>query len=210
MARVCSVTGKRPLKGRRIIHKGQSKKSGGIGLQLVKQTTRTFKPNVQRIRVRTANGSVKRINTTDDKCTFVQEDAMFLSYTDPSRNISVGDARSELAQSLRNRYRDGDGNNDDNDDVALDLIVAITDGDVDSDVCHRQAIYFLKKNDYHSSLKCIEKARMAYLKTSELGEIDHEPKFMSIVSTQAVCLLKLGDFMTAKTFAEQVGLGSPL
>lgn len=60
MSRVCSVTGKRPTKGRRIIHKGQSKKSGGIGLQLVKQTKRTFKPNVQRIRVRQANGSVKR------------------------------------------------------------------------------------------------------------------------------------------------------
>ena len=60
MARVCSVTGKRPVKGRRIIHKGQSKKSSGIGLQLVKQTKRTFKPNVQRIRVRMANGAVKR------------------------------------------------------------------------------------------------------------------------------------------------------
>ena len=60
MARVCSVTGKSPVKGRRIIHKGQSKKSGGIGLQLVKQTKRTFKPNVQRIRVRMANGAVKR------------------------------------------------------------------------------------------------------------------------------------------------------
>ena len=60
MARVCSVTGKRPVKGRRIIHKGQSKKSGGIGLQLVEQTKRTFKPNVQRIRVRMANGAVKR------------------------------------------------------------------------------------------------------------------------------------------------------
>ena len=78
------------------------------------------------------------------------------------------------------------------------------DDDVDSEVCHRQAVYFLKKNDNHSSLKCIEKARMAYLNKSELGEIEQEPKFMSIVSTQAVCLLKLGDFMTAKTFAEQV------
>lgn len=60
MARVCSVTGKRPVSGRKIIHKGQSKKSGGIGLQLVKQTKRTFKPNVQRIKVRTETGAVKR------------------------------------------------------------------------------------------------------------------------------------------------------
>ena len=34
MSRICSVTGKRPVKGRRIIHRGQSKKSGGIGFQL--------------------------------------------------------------------------------------------------------------------------------------------------------------------------------
>ncbi len=61
MARICSVTGKRPVAGRRIIHKGQSKKSGGIGLQLVKQVNRTFKPNVQRVRVRTESGAIKRV-----------------------------------------------------------------------------------------------------------------------------------------------------
>ena len=61
MARVCSVTGKRPVKGRVIIHKGPRKNSGGIGLQLVKQNNRVFKPNVQRIRVRLANGQVKRM-----------------------------------------------------------------------------------------------------------------------------------------------------
>lgn len=61
MARVCTITGKRPVSGRKIIHKGQSKKSGGIGLQLVKQVNRTFKPNVQRVRVRMENGQVKRV-----------------------------------------------------------------------------------------------------------------------------------------------------
>jgi large subunit ribosomal protein L28 len=60
MSRICVVTGKRPVKGRRIIHRGQSKKSGGIGLQLVKQTKRTFKPNVQRIRVKLPSGQVVR------------------------------------------------------------------------------------------------------------------------------------------------------
>lgn len=61
MSRVCAITGKRPTKGRSIVHKGQSKKSGGIGLQLVKQTKRTFKPNLQRIRVKLPNGSIKRL-----------------------------------------------------------------------------------------------------------------------------------------------------
>jgi len=60
MSRICVVTGKRPVAGRKIIHKGQSKKSGGIGLQLVKQTNRTFKPNVQRVRIVTETGAVKR------------------------------------------------------------------------------------------------------------------------------------------------------
>ncbi len=61
MSRICAITGKRPVSGRTIIHKGQSKKSGGIGLQLVKQTKRTFKPNLQRIRAKMPNGNVKRI-----------------------------------------------------------------------------------------------------------------------------------------------------
>lgn len=61
MARVCAITGKRPKRGGKITHKGQSKKAGGIGLQLVKVTKRTFKPNVQRIRVKLPSGQVKRM-----------------------------------------------------------------------------------------------------------------------------------------------------
>ena len=47
MSRVCAITGKRPKVGGRIIHKGVSKKAGGIGLQLVKNNKRTFRPNLQ-------------------------------------------------------------------------------------------------------------------------------------------------------------------
>ena len=61
MSRICAITGKRPRQGGKIIHKGQSKKSGWIGLQLVKNNKRTFRPNVQRIRVKLPNGSVKRM-----------------------------------------------------------------------------------------------------------------------------------------------------
>ena len=61
MARVCAITGKKPRRGGRILHKGLSKKSGGIGLQLVKTNKRTFSPNLQRVRVRMPNGEVKRI-----------------------------------------------------------------------------------------------------------------------------------------------------
>lgn len=61
MARVCEITGKRPSKGGRIIRKGLTKKSGGIGTSLVKNTRRKFRPNVQRVRVRLPNGHVKRM-----------------------------------------------------------------------------------------------------------------------------------------------------
>lgn len=60
MARICTVTGKRPVRGGVIQRKGQTKKSGGIGTHITKRTKRTFRPNVQRIRVRLASGQVKR------------------------------------------------------------------------------------------------------------------------------------------------------
>ena len=61
MSRICAITGKRPVKGGRIIRKGLTKKSGGIGTSLVKNTKRRFKPNVQRIRVKLPSGQVKRM-----------------------------------------------------------------------------------------------------------------------------------------------------
>ena len=60
MSRICVITGKRPKVGGRIIHKGVSKKAGGIGLQLVKNNKRVFRPNVQKIRVKLPSGQVKR------------------------------------------------------------------------------------------------------------------------------------------------------
>ena len=61
MSRICAITGKRPTRGRRIHRKGQSKISGGIGTHATKAVKRWFKPNVQRVRVRLANGSIKRM-----------------------------------------------------------------------------------------------------------------------------------------------------
>jgi len=61
MARICVITGKRPITGSRIHRKGQSKKSGGIGMHVTKVVKRTFKPNVQRIRVKLPSGQVKRM-----------------------------------------------------------------------------------------------------------------------------------------------------
>jgi large subunit ribosomal protein L28 len=61
MAKICFVTGRRPVKGSIIHRKGQSKKSGGIGTHVTTITPRKFRPNLQRIRIKLANGGTKRV-----------------------------------------------------------------------------------------------------------------------------------------------------
>lgn len=61
MARICAITGKRPIKGKIINRKGQSKKSGGIGTHVTSMTTRLFRPNLQWIKVKLPNGGTKRM-----------------------------------------------------------------------------------------------------------------------------------------------------
>ena len=61
MARICAITGRRPVKGNIINRKGQSKKSGGIGTHVTSITRRKFKPNLQRVRVKLPSGGTKRI-----------------------------------------------------------------------------------------------------------------------------------------------------
>ena len=61
MSRVCAVTGKKTITGRRIVRKGLAKKKGGIGLHVTSATKRTFKPNLQRVRVKDENGTVRRV-----------------------------------------------------------------------------------------------------------------------------------------------------
>lgn len=57
----CAVTGKGTVAGRRIVRKGLAKKKGGIGLHVTSSTKRKFKANLQRVRVRDENGTVKRV-----------------------------------------------------------------------------------------------------------------------------------------------------
>lgn len=61
MARVCIITGKTRSLGYTVHRRGLSKKSGGIGTHVSAFTRRTFKPNLQRIRVRLENGQVRRV-----------------------------------------------------------------------------------------------------------------------------------------------------
>ncbi len=61
MSRICFVTGKTRSRGFHIVRKGQSKKSGGIGMHVVKRTKRLFKPNLQHIKIVLPTGEVKRV-----------------------------------------------------------------------------------------------------------------------------------------------------
>jgi len=61
MARICAISGRRPVKGSIINRKGQSKKSGGIGTHVTSITKRMFRPNLQRIRIKMPNGGTKRV-----------------------------------------------------------------------------------------------------------------------------------------------------
>ena len=58
MARICEITGKRPIKGSIIWRSGKSKKSGGIGTHVTAITKRRFFPNLQRVKV-LVNGEVR-------------------------------------------------------------------------------------------------------------------------------------------------------
>jgi large subunit ribosomal protein L28 len=60
MARICELTGKRPIKGSIIWRSGKSKKSGGIGTHVTAITKRRFLPNLQRVKA-VVDGEVKYI-----------------------------------------------------------------------------------------------------------------------------------------------------
>ncbi|MBL9080950.1 MAG: 50S ribosomal protein L28 [Planctomycetales bacterium] len=60
MARVCNVCGKGPRVGNQVTLRGKAKYLGGVGTKVTGITRRTFKPNLQQVRV-TENGTNKTI-----------------------------------------------------------------------------------------------------------------------------------------------------
>jgi len=60
MARICELTGKRPMKGSIIWRSGKAKKSGGIGTHITAITKRRFMPNLQRVKA-LVDGEVRYI-----------------------------------------------------------------------------------------------------------------------------------------------------
>ena len=57
----CAVTGKGTISGRRIVRKGLRKSKGGSGLHVTSATKRKFKANLQHVRIKDENGTVRRV-----------------------------------------------------------------------------------------------------------------------------------------------------
>lgn len=61
MARICKLTGKRPITGGSITRSGKAKKEGGIGRHVKKVVKRKFYPNLQRVKIIDESGTVKYV-----------------------------------------------------------------------------------------------------------------------------------------------------
>ena len=64
MARICPLTGRRPVKGNHIWRSGKAKKKGGIGMHVTAITKRRFIPNLQRVKALLPSGEVKFIRVS--------------------------------------------------------------------------------------------------------------------------------------------------
>lgn len=56
MSQICEICAKKRTVGGSIVRKGLAKKQGGIGMHVVKNNKRVFKPNIQSVKVQTEQG----------------------------------------------------------------------------------------------------------------------------------------------------------
>jgi large subunit ribosomal protein L28 len=63
MARICELTGKRPMKGSKIWRSGKPKREGGIGTHVTAITKRRFLPNLQRVKA-VIDGEVRYVRVS--------------------------------------------------------------------------------------------------------------------------------------------------
>ena len=61
MAQKCEVCGKSPQMGNSVETRGKAKYLGGVGTKITGITRRQFRPNLQRVRVSTDNGTHQTI-----------------------------------------------------------------------------------------------------------------------------------------------------
>lgn len=64
MSRVCAVTGRRTRVGNQVKRRGLAKKDGGVGRRVTGRSKRTFKPNLQPVRILTPEGQIKTLKVS--------------------------------------------------------------------------------------------------------------------------------------------------
>lgn len=60
MSRKCEICGRATAYGNRIARRGLAKAKGGVGKKITGKESRTFKPNIQRVRA-VVDGEVRRL-----------------------------------------------------------------------------------------------------------------------------------------------------
>ena len=58
MSKICVVCGKKPVRGGSVARRGMARRKGGAGRKITGRSKRSFKPNVQKLRIVTAQGRV--------------------------------------------------------------------------------------------------------------------------------------------------------
>lgn len=61
MAQECEVCGKKVAKGNQVTTRGKAKYLGGVGTKVTGISRRQFRPNLQKVRVTTPNGTHKTV-----------------------------------------------------------------------------------------------------------------------------------------------------
>jgi large subunit ribosomal protein L28 len=59
MAQHCEICGKSPQMGNQVETRGKAKYLGGVGTKVTGISRRKFRPNLQRVKISTANGGIK-------------------------------------------------------------------------------------------------------------------------------------------------------
>ncbi|MCI0380199.1 MAG: 50S ribosomal protein L28 [Gemmataceae bacterium] len=85
MGMQCAITGKKPVLGVKYTRRGKAKYLGGVGRKVTGKTKRTFKPNLQRIKI-VLDGKVqtKRVSVKAIRSGLVQRPTRKKPFTMPS------------------------------------------------------------------------------------------------------------------------------
>ena len=59
MARACEICGKSPKMGNQVETRGKAKYLGGVGTKITGISRRQFRPNLQSVKISTANGTIR-------------------------------------------------------------------------------------------------------------------------------------------------------